>query len=84
MDEDSFLFKFSDECKLNIYNIMVLGLKKTVMVVAMLALGLTLHAQPSAQEQEEQAYAQRIYEAQMSDNDSAFYAANLAFMDYLK
>lgn len=84
VDEDSFLFKFSDECKLNIYNIMVLGLKKTVMVVAMLALGLTLHAQPSAQEQEEQAYAQRIYEAQVSDNDSAFYAANLAFMDYLK
>ena len=62
---------------------MVLDLKKTVMAVAMLAMCLTLAAQSSAQEQEEQAFAQRIYEAQMSDNDSAFYNAHQAFMDYL-
>ena len=64
-------------------NIMVLDLKKTVMA-AMLLVSFALMAQPSAQEQEEQAFAQRIYEAQMSDNDSAFYDVHQAFMDYLE
>ena len=63
---------------------MVLALKKMIMAAAMIALSLTITAQPSSQEQEEQAFAQRIYEAQMSGNDSAFYDVHQAFMDYLE
>ena len=59
-------------------------MKKIVLVVALLAVSLTLTAQPSAQEKEEQALAQRIYEAQMSGVDSVFYEAHQAFMDYLE
>lgn len=54
------------------------------MATAMLAASLTLTAQPSAQEQEEQALAQRVYEAQISGSDSVFYEAHQAFMDYLE
>ena len=60
---------------------MVLGLKKIVIAVAMLTVSVTITAQPSAQEQ---ALAQRVYEAQMGDNDSDFYNAHLTFMDYLE
>lgn len=63
---------------------MVSVMKKIVLSAAMLAASLALFAQPTAQEQEEQAFAQRIYEAQMSDNDSAFYDAHQSFMDYLE
>lgn len=63
---------------------MIFPLKKMIMAVAMIALSLNITAQPSAREQEEQAFAQRIYEAQMSGNDSAFYDAHQAFMDYLE
>lgn len=59
-------------------------MKKIVLVVALLTVSLTLIAQPSAQEKEEQALAQRIYEAQMSGNDSVFYEAHQTFMDYLE
>jgi signal transduction histidine kinase len=68
----------------NNFDYMVLVLKKIIMAAAMLAITLAATAQPSAQEQEEQAFAQRIYEAQMSGNDSAFYDAHKAFMDYLE
>ena len=72
---------------------MVLVLKKSALVTVLLAASLTLtvqssaqekQQQPSAQEQEEQAMAKRVYEMQMSDNDSDFYDAHLAFMDYLE
>ena len=66
--------------------IMVLSFKKIVMTAALLLAGLSLSAQqqPSAEEQEEQAFAQRIYEAQMSGNDTTFYNAHQAFLDYLE
>ena len=63
---------------------MTLVMKKIVMAAAMLVVSFTLAAQPSAQEQEEQALVQRVSEAQMSGNDSAFYEAHEAFMDYLE
>lgn len=63
---------------------MILVLKKIVLVAAMLAVSITLTAQPSAQEQEEKALAQRVYEAQVSGSDSVFYEAHQAFMDYLE
>ena len=73
---------------------MVLILKKIVMTAAMLVVSITLTAQPSvqqdkqkqpsAQEQEEQALAKRVYEMQMSGSDSDFYGAHMAFMDYLE
>ena len=64
------------------------------MTAAMLVVSITLTAQPSvqqdkqkqpsAQEQEEQALAKRVYEMQMSGSDSDFYGAHMAFMDYLE
>ena len=63
---------------------MVLVLKKIVVAAALLVVGVTLTAQPSAQEQKEQALAQRVYEAQMSGSDSVFYEAHQTFMDYLE
>ena len=63
---------------------MVLVLKKIVMAVVLMAVSLTLSAQSSAQEQEEKALAQRVYEAQMSGSDSVFYEAHQVFMDYLE
>lgn len=56
------------------------------MTAAMLVVSITLTAQPSvqqdkqkqpsAQEQEEQALAKRVYEMQMSGSDSDFYGAH--------
>lgn len=63
---------------------MLLVLKKIVATAVMLAVSLTFTAQSSAQEKEEQALVQRIYETQMSGCDSDFYDAHLAFMDYLE
>lgn len=54
---------------------MALILKKVVLSAAMLMVSITLFAQ-------EEALAQRVYEAQMSGNDSDFYEAQKAFMDY--
>ena len=63
---------------------MVLVLKKIVVAAALLAVSVTLIAQPSAQEQEEQVLVQRVYEAQMSGSDTDFYEAHQTFMDYLE
>ena len=63
---------------------MVLVLKKLVVAAALLAVSVTLTAQPSAQEQEEQVLVQRVYEAQMSGSDTDFYEAHQTFMDYLE
>ena len=63
---------------------MVLVLKKLVVAAVLLAVSVTLTAQPSAQEQEEQVLVQRVYEAQMSGSDTDFYEAHQTFMDYLE
>ena len=51
-----------------------------------LTAGVSLYAQqqPSIEEQNEQAFAQRIYEAQVSGNDTAFYDVNQSFLNYLE
>ena len=61
-----------------------------VLSVAMVAMSLTLAAQqksaPQKQPQssdQEQALVRRVYEAQISGNDSAFYEAHESFMNYL-
>lgn len=65
---------------------MVLSLKKIVMTAMLLTAGVSLYAQqqPSIEEQNEQAFAQRIYEAQVSGNDTAFYDVNQSFLNYLE
>ena len=65
---------------------MVSSFKKTVMTAALLVAGVSLYAQqqPSAEEQKEQAFAQRIYEAQISGSDTAFYDAHQEFLNYLE
>ena len=56
------------------------------MTATLLVAGVSLYAQqqPSAEEQKEQAFAQRIYEAQISGSDTAFYDAHQEFLDYLE
>lgn len=71
---------------------MVLVLKKIVLSVALLVVSVTLAAQQKSTNQEkqqqssdqEQTMVQRVYEAQMSGNDSIFYEAHQTFMDYLE
>ena len=65
---------------------MVSSFKKIVMTAALLVAGISLYAQqqPSAEEQKEQAFAQRIYEAQISGSDTAFYDAHQEFLNYLE
>lgn len=65
---------------------MVSSFKKIVMTATLLVAGVSLYAQqqPSAEEQKEQAFAQRIYEAQISGSDTAFYDAHQEFLDYLE
>ena len=65
---------------------MVSSFKKIVMTAALLVAGVSLYAQqqPSAEEQKEQAFAQRIYEAQISGSDTAFYDAHQEFLNYLE
>ncbi len=71
---------------------MVFVLKKIVLSVALLMVSLTLAAQQKSADQEEhqqpseqeQAMVQRLYEIQMSGNDSDFYEAHQTFMDYLE
>ena len=71
---------------------MVLVLKKIVLFVALLVVSVTLAAQQKPTDQEkqqqssdqEQTMVQRVYEAQMSGNDSDFYEAHQTFMDYLE
>ena len=65
---------------------MVLSLKKIVLTAMLLTAGVSLYAQqqPSIEEQNEQAFAQRIYEAQVSGNDTAFYDVNQSFLNYLE
>lgn len=60
--------------------------KKIVMTATLLVAGISLYAQqqPSAEEQKEQAFAQRIYEAQISGSDTAFYDAHQEFLNYLE
>ena len=56
---------------------MKLALKKVYLSVALLLSSVSVFAQ-------EQALVQRLYEAQMSGNDSAFYEAHNAFMNHLE
>lgn len=71
---------------------MVLVLKKIVLFVALLVVSVTLAAQQKPTDQEkqqqssdqEQTMVQRLYEAQMSGNDSDFYEAHHTFMDHLE
>ena len=65
---------------------MILSLKKIVLTAMLLTAGVSLYAQqqPSIEEQNEQAFAQRIYEAQVSGNDTAFYDVNQSFLNYLE
>ena len=65
---------------------MVLSLKKIVLTAMLLTAGVSLYAQQqsSIEEQNEQAFAQRIYEAQVSGNDTAFYDVNQSFLNYLE
>lgn len=56
---------------------MILALKKVYLSVALLLSSVSVFAQ-------EQALVQRLYEAQMSGNDSAFYEAHNAFMNHLE
>lgn len=65
---------------------MVSSFKKIVMTATLLVAGVSLYAQqqPSAEEQKEQAFAQRIYEAQISGSDTAFYDAHQEFLNYLE
>lgn len=49
----------------------------------MLAVSLTLTAQQQVSEKEK-TLANHVYQAQMSGNDSAFYQAEEALMDYQK
>lgn len=71
---------------------MVLVLKKIVLFVALLVVSVTLAAQQKPTDQEkqqqssdqEQTMVQRVYEAQMSGNDSDFYKAHHTFMDHLE
>lgn len=66
-------------------------MKKIVFIVTMLVVCVTLAARQKNADQEklqpseqEQAMAQRLYEAQIGGNDSDFYEAHGAFMDFLK
>ena len=65
---------------------MILSFKKIVLTAMLLTAGVSLYAQqqPSIEEQNEQAFAQRIYEAQVSGNDTAFYDVNQSFLNYLE
>ena len=66
---------------------MILSFKKIVLTAMLLTAGVSISAQqqkqPSIEEQNEQAFAQRIYEAQVSGNDTAFYDVNQSFLNYL-
>lgn len=67
---------------------MILSFKKIVLTAMLLTAGVSISAQqqkqPSIEEQNEQAFAQRIYEAQVSGNDTAFYDVNQSFLNYLE
>ena len=63
----------------------------TLLSVALLVVSVTLAAQQKPADQkkqqsseQEQAMVQRLYETQMSGNDSDFYEAHQTFMDYLE
>ena len=62
---------------------MKLAMKRILLAIAMMMVSVTLSVaqQPSAQEQ---AMLQRLQEAQIAGNDSAFYEAHDAFISYLK
>ena len=67
-------------------------MKKIIIIsVALLVVSITLSAQQKSTDQvkqqsseQEQAMVQRLYETQISGNDSAFYKAHQKFMDYLE
>ena len=67
---------------------MILSFKKVVLTAMLLTAAVSISAQqqkqPSIEEQNEQAFAQRIYEAQVSGNDTAFYDVNQSFLNYLE
>ncbi len=62
---------------------MVLDIKKIVFTAGLLAMSITFAAQqaPATQQQNptQEKMIQRLYEAQASGNDSAFYAAHQTF-----
>ena len=57
--------------------------KKTIISIALLLTSVTLSAQQKAPDMEQQ-LVQRLQEAQMSGNDSDFYKAQDAFLQYLE
>ena len=57
--------------------------KNIIITIALLLASVTLYAQQSSAEREQQ-FVQRLQEAQMSGNDKDFYEAHKAFMDYLE
>lgn len=62
-----------------------IGIKRFLICLALLTASFTLAAQQqSADDEQVQALAQRVYEAQMNGSDSDFYEAHGAFMDYLE
>ena len=57
--------------------------KNIIMTIALLLASLTLSAQQSSAEKEQQ-LVHRLQEAQMSGNDKDFYKAHDAFLNYLE
>ena len=57
--------------------------KNIIITIALLLASVTLYAQQSSAEREQQ-FVQRLQEAQMSGNDKDFYKAHDAFLDYLE
>ena len=57
--------------------------KNIIMTIALLLASLTLYAQQSSAEREQQ-FVQRLQEAQMSGNDKDFYKAQDDFLNYLE
>ncbi len=57
--------------------------KNIIMTIALLLASVTLCAQQSSAEKEQQ-LVQRLQEAQMSGNDKDFYKAHDAFLNYLE
>lgn len=60
-------------------------MKRYLFTLALLMLSMTIFAQqPTEQDEKEKELVQQLYQAQISGNDSAFYKAQQAFMDYLE
>ena len=67
---------------MNKLSTITLNLKRFVLSVALLLTSISLVAQPEQTDQEK-AFAQRLYEAQMG-SESEYYKVHKDFMDYLE